>query len=436
MLFAKKLFLKLISFGVYPQMDDHKKIAIQIASFDAIATLVTFIFYFFYELHGKNELLTHTHLYASLMTILGIYLIRIKKYDSGRILIHFVGLLGIFLSIDGVAPNSGFEFYYFAPLIVPFVTFTPEELIKSIFLALSGFAVFIFQQFIGPGHFSTLSAVTTNDRSITVAILFCYVLSLFSISRWQTNQAIKKIKLQQSELIHISNIAALGEMSGGIAHEINNPLQILSTQITLIKRQLLSIENIPAKIIHSFEQMDETILRISKLVRGLKNLSRNVASDPQTVFPISQALDDMLSVSAQKLKYLDIDLKIEGRTDIEVKGHIVQLSQVFINLINNAIDAIDENENRWIHIHIFNNNSDRTVITFTDSGHGITHETAQKIMLPFFTTKDPGKGTGLGLSISNSLIERVGGRLYYDPSSVNTKFVIDLPQEKGPIVIG
>jgi len=436
MLFAKKVFLKLISFGVYPQMEDHKKTAIQIASFDAIASLIAFVFYFFYELHGTNNLLTNFHLIASLLTILGIYLIFIKEYDSGRILIHFVGLVGIFLSIDGVTPNSGFEFYYFAPLIVPFVTFTPEELNKSIFLALAGFAFFILQQIIGPGHFSTLSAITANDRIVTIGILFIYILGLFSISRWQMNQAFKKIKAQQSELIHISNIAALGEMSGGIAHEINNPLQILSTQISLIKRQLMVIQNIPEKIITSLDQMDETILRISKLVKGLKNLSRNVASDPQTVFPVSLALDDMLSVSAQKLKNLKIDLKIEGNSNLNVKGHMVQLSQVFINLINNAVDAVDKKDDRWIHIYIFSSSNERTIITFTDSGLGISHEIAQKIMHPFFTTKDPGKGTGLGLSISNSLIGKVGGRLYYDANSVNTKFVIDLPQAMDPILEG
>jgi C4-dicarboxylate-specific signal transduction histidine kinase len=79
-------------------------------------------------------------------------------------------------------------------------------------------------------------------------------------------------------------------------------------------------------------------------------------------------------------------------------------------------------------VYIFNNVSDKTIITFTDSGPGIPKEVAQKIMHPFFTTKDPGKGTGLGLSISNSMIEKAGGRLYYDSNSANTKFVIELPK--------
>ena len=360
-----------------------------------------------------------------MLCALGLYLISRRKYDTGRILIHFVGLLGIFLSIDGVGLNSGFEFYYFAPLIVPFVVFTPDEVKISILLSLSGFIVFLVQQFMGTGHFSYPVSFTDTDRIISIAVLFVYLIGLFSISRWQVNFAQKKIKSQQSELIHISNIAALGEMSGGIAHEINNPLQILSSQLSLVKKQLQSIE-VPEKTNIVLGQMDETILRISKLVKGLKNLSRNVSSDPQSIFPLSDALDDMLAVSAQKLKYMEINLTINGDRSILVKGYMVQLSQVFINLINNSVDAIDGGEDKWIIIDI-KKDSCNVIITFTDSGKGISTEVAQKIMHPFFTTKEPGRGTGLGLSISSSMLKKVGGNLYYEAQSPNTKFVIELP---------
>lgn len=408
-------------------MEENKKIAIQIASFDGIASLITFFFYIFYNINRDNLLITMSHSISFALCALGIFLINKRYYDSGRILIHFVGLFGIFLSIDAVPVSSGFEFYYFAPLIVPFVTFTPDELNKSILLSVSGIIVFCLQQFIGHGVLSPLVQISDADRIITIGILFVYIIGLFSISRWQMNNAYKKIKSQQSELIHISNIAALGEMSGGIAHEINNPLQILSTQILFVKKQLDSLDNIPSRVLKALDQMEETVQRISKLVKGLRNLSRNVANDPQVIFPISEALDDMLAVSAQKLKHLGIDLKIEGDSKIRVQGHMVQLSQVFINLVNNAVDAIDGHEKKWIHIYIFNNLNDKTIITFTDSGEGINKEVAAKIMNPFFTTKDPGRGTGLGLSISNSMISKVGGRLFYDNTSPNTKFVIELP---------
>ena len=223
-------------------------------------------------------------------------------------------------------------------------------------------------------------------------------------------------------------MAALAEMSGGIAHEINNPLQVLSTHISLMKKQLSGIKETPDRVLKSLEQMDETVTRISKLVKSLKNLSRNVESENLTTFLLSSVFEDLLSVSSQKLKHLNIDLKIQGDTNIKVHGQIVPLSQVFINLINNAIDAIDNHDNKWIKIDIFNNDGNKNIITLTDSGLGIPKDVTQKIMLPFFTTKDPGKGTGLGLSISTSLIEKMGGSLYYDVSSFNTKFIIELPK--------
>lgn len=423
---VKKILIKLISFGVYPEMDDNKKIAIQIASFDGIASLLTFFVYTFNLFTHDRNFLDQIYIGATFLCACGLYLLSRRKYDSGRILIHFVGLLGIFLSIDGVGLNSGFEFYYFAPLIVPFVVFTPEEFKKSILLSLSGGIVFLIQQTIGTGHFSDPVSFTYADRILSISILFLYLIALFSISRWQVNYAQKKIKSQQSELIHVSNIAALGEMSGGIAHEINNPLQILSSQLAFVRKQLSYVENIPTKTNQTLQQMEDTILRISKLVKGLKNLSRNSASDPQALFPISDAIEDMLSVSSQKLKHLEIKLSINGDKNTMVMGHVVQLSQVFINLINNSVDAIDGGEDKWIVINI-EKASDKIIISFIDSGKGISKEIVQKIMHPFFTTKEPGRGTGIGLSISNSMLAKVGGRLYYEENFPNTKFVIELP---------
>ncbi len=423
----KKILLKAISFAIYPQLDENKKIAIQIASFDAIASLTAFVFYLFYSLVDNSFPLTWCHLTASILCFYGIMLLRWHHYNAGRFLIFFVGLAEIFICIDGVSNSSGFEIYYLSPLLLPFVVFTPEELPKSISLSLCAFAVFLIQQYMGPGLLSNTTEVSNLDKVITISILFTYIVGLLSISRWQMNSAQKKIKSQQSELIHISNIAALGEMSGGIAHEINNPLQILTIQLSYLKKHLNGVPQLPSQVEEHLGKMDSTIQRIARLVKGLRNLSRNVVSDPPNLFPISNAIDDMLAVSAQKLKHMDIELKINGDTGIMVLGHMVQLSQVLINLLNNAVDAIDDvSFEKWIVIDITQEAS-KILISITDSGPGIPKEVALKIMHPFFTTKSPGKGTGLGLSISRGMIEKIDGRLFLDQSSPNTKFVIELP---------
>ena len=425
--FLKKSLVKSLSFAIHPQLDENKKIAIQIASFDGIASVISISLYLFGISSGLFTL-HFLHITTITFCLFGLWLLKRHHYNAGRFIIFYAGLAEIYFCLDAVAVSSGMEFYYFPSLIVPFVVFTPDEVRKSIALSMSALCLYVFQQLIGPGHFSAISEVSHSERIITIAILFTYVFGLFSVSRWQMNRAQKKIESQQSELIHISNIAALGEMSGGIAHEINNPLQILSTQLSFLKKQLLLIPEVPVKIIDQTTVMENTILRISKLVKGLKNLSRNIASDPPTIFPVSFAIDDMLAVSAQKLKHMEIELTISGELDLEIKGHMVQLSQVLINLLNNSVDAIDDvTKDKWITLNVTKRNG-TIYISVTDSGSGIPKEVANKIMHPFFTTKAPGRGTGLGLSISNGMMEKIGGKLYLDQSSVNTKFVIELPE--------
>jgi C4-dicarboxylate-specific signal transduction histidine kinase len=104
----------------------------------------------------------------------------------------------------------------------------------------------------------------------------------------------------------------------------------------------------------------------------------------------------------------------------------VELSQVLFNLLSNACDAIDKQEQPWIQI-IGRREGDRFTLSVIDSGSGIPPTLAERIMEPFFTTKDLGKGTGLGLSISLSIAKRHGGDLRLDPASSHTKFDLQLP---------
>ncbi len=422
----KEFFLKFVSFGVYPEMDEGKRISIQVASFDGLASLIVICFYSLYSLYFNLFPLVYFHFAGTILCCFGLYFLKLRRYDLGRMLLHFVGLSVVFLSVDGVGISSGYEHYYFTSLTVPFITFTSDELKKSIFLSLCSCIVVVTQLTVGAGLIVPVVTPPSGDRLLAILIVFSYVLCLFSISRWQMNEAQRKIKIQQSELIHSSNIAALGEMSGGVAHEINNPLQILSGHIDSLKRQMRGMESIPPKMLEQLSTMEKTVDRMAKLVKGLKNLSRHVADDPYSVFTIGEAIDDVLIVSSQRLKDNSIDLVFEGDKKLRIKGHLVQVSQVLINLLNNSIDALSDAKTKWIKIEIIQD-SGRIFISITDSGNGIPDDIVKKMMNPFFTTKAPGRGTGLGLSISHSIIEKAGGRLIYDAQSANTKFIIDLP---------
>lgn len=105
----------------------------------------------------------------------------------------------------------------------------------------------------------------------------------------------------------------------------------------------------------------------------------------------------------------------------------LQNSQVLLNLLNNAYDATDTNEERWIEVE-YDENSQFDILTVTNSGPRISNEIISKIFNPFFTTKDVGKGTGLGLSISKSILDRHGGSIDVHPDSLYTSFVLKLPK--------
>src|SRR6185312_3312229 len=115
--------------------------------------------------------------------------------------------------------------------------------------------------------------------------------------------------------------------------------------------------------------------------------------------------------------------------DLRIHARPSQISQVLLNLLNNGLDAIRTMTQPWIEIAVVKC-EDLVEISVTDSGHGIPNHIANRMMEPFFTTKEVGSGTGLGLAISRGIIEDHHGKFYYDQESANTRFVVALPLEK------
>ena len=254
--------------------------------------------------------------------------------------------------------------------------------------------------------------------------LFSAVEDITDVIRMEEN-----LKEQEAKLLQSSKMSSLGEMAAGMAHEINNPLAIIGASASLIRKQ---IENKSAESIdlggvrEKLGKIENTVDRISKIVRGLRSFARNADQDPKISTPISQIVDDTLSLCREKFKYSSIELIIDSTEDPILLCRPSQISQVLLNLLNNSYDAVHGMESSWIRIETHNENG-TAILTVTDSGNGIPMEIQQKLMQPFFTTKEIGKGTGLGLSISQGIISEHGGKFYYDSKSANTRFVIELP---------
>ena len=154
--------------------------------------------------------------------------------------------------------------------------------------------------------------------------------------------------------------------------------------------------------------------------------SRNSDNDPKTEFDLNTVIEETLELCHEKFKNAGVPIHCDFTNSEKILGHSTQLSQVLMNLLTNAFDAIENLEDRWVKIETLKSNQKIKIIV-TDSGLGIPQEIIAKMMQPFFTTKEVGKGTGLGLSISNGIIESHGGRFYYDDFQKHTTFVIELP---------
>ena len=222
-----------------------------------------------------------------------------------------------------------------------------------------------------------------------------------------------------------SKLASLGEMASTIAHEINNPLTVISGYSTMIKNSLNKEEKI--ELAKKANKIHENSMRIAKIIKGLKTISRDGENDPPQKIKISELVEDISSISYFRLSEHKTELSFEYQSDLEATINVTQLGQVIVNLINNSIDAIENLDEKWIRIK-FEKNEDELTIKVTDSGKGIPAELVDKLMTPFFTTKELGKGTGLGLSLCKKIINQHGGTFFYNQKTPNTQFVLNIPQ--------
>lgn len=239
-------------------------------------------------------------------------------------------------------------------------------------------------------------------------------------------QDITGSKNLQEALIQSSKMTALGEMAGGIAHEINNPLGIVQGKARLLLKLIQRGELTPEYSLVELSKIVETSERIAKIIRGLRSFSRNAEKDPMASCELKVIVENVLGLCSERFKAHGIELRLTTVPELTFRCRAVQLEQVLLNLLNNACDAVATLTTKWVQID-FTRLEQKIQIFVTDSGSGIPSHIVDKLMQPFFTTKEVGKGTGLGLSISKGIIEDHHGQLRYDSLCSNTRFVIELP---------
>lgn len=297
-----------------------------------------------------------------------------------------------------------------------------------------------------------LNYQTTSDSS---SLLMCIIFTVYSAylasqtlayHKQLKSKAMSEIDLEKSaELLNALNtkllaqtvrsenasrLAALGQMAGGIAHEINNPLAIISMSVELAQEHLTSTNDNKENIKKNLRVALTAVTRIVEIIRSLKLISNN-SQEAISEIALESILADSLNLSREKFKNANIQIHIENIPALKVNANSVQVSQVMMNLLNNSFDAVSETEmqNRFIKIY-FTDKDNYINISIENSGKTIESKHLEKLFQPFFTTKEVGRGTGLGLSLCKSIIESLNGQIWHEHNKTNTTFTFSLPKSK------
>lgn len=250
---------------------------------------------------------------------------------------------------------------------------------------------------------------------------------LVSVDITNLKKAEEQIIQEQKKAEASAKLAAFGEMSAGIAHEINNPLAIIKGSIQRINKLRSKDQLTDEKFHDMIERCHYGIDRVTKIIAGMKNLSRDGQNDAFESVLLSDIIDDSLVLLSKKCEVNNIELFISNYDNsIELVCQRVQISQVIVILINNSIDAIKETKSKWIKIQV-DLKDENLILSVIDSGSGIDKGVSENIFKPFFTTKKVGKGTGLGLSLASKIIKSHRGEFSLDSDCINTKFDLIIP---------
>lgn len=234
-----------------------------------------------------------------------------------------------------------------------------------------------------------------------------------------------KYNQERHKSIISAKFSALGELSASIAHEINNPLGAISGFAELL--QLTSKKATPEDISLKSTAILKSCDRIQHIVKSLKKFSRSDIEGKYTAASLVNIINEAVILTNPKLSHQLVTLKCNHIEDSKILCNEIEIEQVIVNLINNAIDAVSELADKWIDISVTESKL-QYKISISDAGLGISVDKQVSIFEPFITSKGSTQGTGLGLSIVKGILDSHGAGISLDNNNKNTCFVIDFPK--------
>jgi two-component system C4-dicarboxylate transport sensor histidine kinase DctB len=237
-----------------------------------------------------------------------------------------------------------------------------------------------------------------------------------------------RLRTTQNELVQAGKLAALGQMSAAIAHEINQPLAAIRTFMASAK--VFAQRGNVAQMLSNLDLITDLAERMASITGHLKTFARK--SEPGHPEPVlvDQAVEGTLFLLESQIKAAGIRIEKQVAPELWVLGHAVQLEQVILNLVRNSLDAVADQDDAWIRI-AGRASADTVFIVVSDNGPGISRDQISKIFDPFFTTKSVGKGLGLGLSISYGIVQDFGGEIHAgNRAEGGAELTVELPRHK------
>jgi two-component system NtrC family sensor kinase len=351
---------------------------------------------------------------------------------------HFFALAGQFSTL-GDHPNLNYLLLssYEQPLTVLRGTQRMLALVSLIGIAVSTAVVYAFirkitqplrelrdsAEAVGRGDFSRHVQVTSHDECGELAEVFNHMTGNLKSSREELEKNVETLRAMQAQLIQSEKLSAMGEFVAGIAHELNNPL----TSVVGFA-ELLQQSDVNERHRRFLDLIVLSAQRCHKIVQSLLSFARQHKPERKPV-RIHEVVEASVAILQYQLRTSNIKVVTHFAPNLpKVLADSHQLQQVFVNLINNARQAIEAYRPSGM-ICIRTETCERGVrLAFQDDGPGIAKENLAKIFNPFFTTKEVGKGTGLGLSLSYGIIKEHGGTIAVESTPGNgATFTIDLP---------
>ncbi len=276
---------------------------------------------------------------------------------------------------------------------------------------------------VGHGDFSRRVEVNSNDECGELAAAFNHMTENLQTSRRELEQTVETLKTTQHQLIQSEKLAGIGEFVSGVAHELNNPLTSVMGFAELMQQG-----EIPEPQRRFLDMIAKSAKRCTKIVQSLLSFARRHAPERKVV-SVNEIVESAVEILQYQMRTGNIE--VISRLDPELPPTLVdphQMQQVFLNLINNAKQAMEARQKGgWLRITTETGNG-RVRVIFQDNGPGITAENLKRVFNPFFTTKEVGKGTGLGLSLCYGIVTEHGGSITpHSKPGEGATFIIELP---------